>query len=300
MQLDLFTHCADVGLRNAVIAALCARDAGAMRDAIDRLRGDFPGDDDLDNFEYLFSEFSALEQPDRSAPALLQQVERIESRLRPSLTKIIGSEAARRWAEPLYGELARTARGQAFARNRANAHAAGLFLRAGELASARAAVAEIPSWRRIPEPLAWMTEIALCEAVPDEYWPLVAELAWIAPTQLATLLTDAFPSTAPTHLPRLYKEFFAAVETDGENDETVWFPAWLLVEHPDLLSFLRAAQPQDSRPARSAALLVDLLLGERRGGLAPATVNKRQQLRALAPAIFERYMARRRSTPDSR
>jgi hypothetical protein len=34
------------------------------------------------------------------------------------------------------------------------------------------------------------------------------------------------------------------------------------------------------------------LLGERRG-LTPAVVDKRQQLRDMAPAIFSRYMARR-------
>jgi len=288
MQLDLFAHSADVSLRNEVVTALCAHDADAMRDATDRLRADFPDDGHLERFEHLLAELSALSQPKQSAPAIARQAERIEIRLLPSLIKMIGADAAQRWTEAVYGALARSPFKQTFSRSLATAHPAGLFLRAGELSLARAAVAEIPSWRRIPEPLAWMTEIALRERAPDEYWPLVAELAWIAPALLAALLPRAAPATAL----RLYQEFRLAVDSENEDQETAWFPAWLLVEHPDLLQSLRSAQAHDSPPARSAALLIDLLIGERQGPT-PAMLDKRRQLRELAPAIFERYMARR-------
>lgn len=289
MQFDLFTHSADVGLRNAVIAALGAHDADAMREATDRLRADFPDDGHLERFEHLFSELSALAQPKQSATAIAQQLERIEAQLLPLLNKVIGVDAARHWIQPIYTALARGAAGQTFTRNLASAHAGGLFLRAGELTLARAAVAEIPSWRRIPEPLAWMAEIALRQNLPDEYWPLSAELAWIAPAFLASL----FARVAPATLIRLYREFCAEAEEQGdEGDTDAWFPAWLLVEHPDLIPFLRTAHPHDSRPARSAALLIDLLIGERQG-LTQTMLGKRQQLRELAPAIFGRYMARR-------
>jgi hypothetical protein len=286
MQLDLFAHSADVGLRNAVVTALRAHDANAMRAATDRLRADFPDDGHLEHFEHLFSELSALDQGKQSAPAIARQVERIETQLLPALNRMIGNDAARRWIEPVYGALAHAACGQTFNRSLSSAHAAGLFLRAGELALARAGVTEIPSWRRIPEPLAWMTEIALREKAPDEYWPLVAELAWIAPA----LLADLFPRTAPATALRLYQEF--CITFENEDRETPYFPAWLLVEHPDLLQSLRLAQPQESPPARSAALLIDLLIGERQG-LTPAILDKRRELRGLAPTIFERYMARR-------
>lgn len=184
------------------------------------------------------------------------------------------------------------ASGLAFSRSLAQAHAGGLFLRANELAQARAAVVAIPSWRRIPEALAWMTEIALREDRPDEFWPLIAELAWIAPVLLAALLAAGDRRAASVSVLRYYREFCSEAEADGESDETVWFPAWLLIEHAELLPRLRTAHPHDSRPARSAALLIDLLLGERRG-LTLALVEKRQQLRELAPALFARYMAHR-------
>ena len=134
-----------------------------------------------------------------------------------------------------------------------------------------------------------MAEITLRQNLPDEYWPLTAELAWIAPALLAPLFAQAAPAT----LIRLYREFCAEAEgQDDEGDTGTWFPAWLLVEHPDLLPFLRTAHAHDSRPARSAALLIDLLIGERQG-LTQTMVGKRRQLRELAPAIFARYMARR-------
>ncbi|MFZ2853078.1 MAG: hypothetical protein WAZ34_03075 [Rhodocyclaceae bacterium] len=289
MQFDLFKDNPDVGLRNAVVAALRARNPSALRDTIDCLRNDFPNDSHLDGFEHLYVECLALRQAEWSAVDIARQIERIEAQLLPVLKKVIGTDAAQRWIAPVYGELARAATGQAFSRSEANTHSASLFLQAGELAAARAAAEAIPSWRRIPKPLAWMAEITLRQDLPDEYWPLTAELAWIAPALLAPIFSRA----APSRVLHLYREFCAEAEDDGsEGDPATWFPAWLLVEHPDLLPFLRSAHPHNSRPAHSAALLIDLLIGERQG-LSQTMVGKRGQLRELAPAIFARYMARR-------
>lgn len=296
MQFDLFLHSADVGLRNAVVEALRVRDPKAMRAAIDRLCADFPDDGHLDDFEHLFSELSALSRSEPSLAGISEQLERIEEHLLPSVQKLLGAAAAQRWIEPVYLDLARAAAGKPFSRHQSYTHAAGLLLRAGALIEARAAVAEIPSWRRIPEPLAWMAGIALRENEPDEFWPFLAELAWIAPALFAELLASQDARAGSAIVARLYHEFGSKAETDegdDESDEAAWFPAWLLVEHPELLPFLRTAQQYNSRPARSAALLIDLLIGERQGAL-PILADKRKQLRDLAPALFHHYMARRR------
>jgi hypothetical protein len=298
MQLDLFMHSADVGLRNAVVEALRSRDTNAMRVAIDRLRSDFPGDGHLDHFEHLFSTLSTLSRLESSPAGVAEQLERIETQLLPSVRRLLGTDAARRWIEPVYLDLARAIAGKPFSRGLSSTHAAGFYLRAGALGEARAAVVEIPSWRRIPEPLAWMADIALRENSPAEFWPYLAELAWIAPTLFAELLArqDARASTAT--VVRLYREFGKKAEMDeednvsDESDEAAWFPAWLLVEHPELLPFLRTVQHYNSRPARSAALLIDLLIGERQSAL-PIVADKRKQLRDLAPTLFQHYMARR-------
>ena len=296
MQLDLFLHSADVGLRNTVIEALRRHDAGAMLQAIDLLRADFPNDDSLSGFEQIFAEFSACGRLDASLTAIAARLERIEKELLPPLQKLIGYEAARRWLEPVYANLAHAVAGQPFERSLAKTHAAALFLKAGAFSEARSALTTIPSWRRIPEPLAWMSEIALRENTPAEFWPLLAELAWIAPALLDSVLADLPARNVPASVLRLYRDFGAQadLEADDENHETAWFPAWLLVEHAELLPLLRGADARahDSRPARAAVLLVDLLTGERHGA-APAMADKRKQLRELSAPLFARYMARR-------
>lgn len=299
MQLDLFLHSADVSLRNAVVDALQHRDPGAMRAAIDQLRAHFPNDDSLAGFERLFTELLSLGQLALSPTAIAGQLERIDRQLLPLLKELIGNRAAQCWLAPTYTDLARSVAGQAFVRNLATTHAAALFLKAGALPEARAALTEIPSWRRIPEPLAWMLEIALRENKPTEFWPLLAELAWIAPAVLDTVLTwlpESRGQSSSSSVLRLYREFGARaeLEADDENQEAAWFPAWLLVEHAELLPLLRGADARahNSRPARTAALLFDLLTGERHGA-APAMAAQRRQLRDLSAPLFARYMARR-------
>jgi hypothetical protein len=292
MQLDLFIHSADVALRNAVVEALRAHDTGSMRAALDRLRADFPDDGNLDGLEHLLSELSALSRTEPSATGIAQQLKRIETQLLPPLKALLGNKDAQCWIKPVYLDLARAAAGTPFSRSLSGSHAAALLLRAGALTEARVATAEIPSWRRIPEPLAWMTEIALRENKPAEFWPYLAELAWIAPTLFDALLAGLDARGTGTVVLRLYHDFGAEAEVDDEIDEAAWFPAWLLIEHPELLPFLRTAQQHNSRPARSAALLIDLLIGERQGAM-PSLVDKRKHLRDLAPVLFRRYMARR-------
>ena len=291
MQLDLFLHGADAALRNAFIAALHSRDAAAMGDAIDQLRAGYPQEYRLADFERLQFEFSSLDQADHAGAAIAQQLENIETKLLPALQSVIGA-GAQRWLEPVYADLAVRASRQPFTRDSAHTHAAGLFLRSGALPEARAAIMQIPSWRRIPEPLAWMTEIALRENAPADYWPLIAELAWIAPTLLEALFADFRAHNAQRSVLGLYQEFCCKAELDAEEDECAWFPAWLLLEHPELLPLLRTAQPHLIPPARCAFLLIDLLLGERMG-TSPSLVDKRKELRDRAPILFRCYMARR-------
>jgi hypothetical protein len=103
MQFDLFKDSPDVGLRNTVIAALRARNPGALREAIDCLRSDFPDDRHLDGFEHLYAECLALKQAKWSATDIARQIERIETQLLPVLKKVIGGDAALRWIAPVWG-----------------------------------------------------------------------------------------------------------------------------------------------------------------------------------------------------
>ena len=293
MQFDLFVHSEDVLKRNAVVNALQAHDMSAMRLAIGQLRAMFPGDEALALFEGVFSAISRLEHVAPSSAGIAEAVLLIETALRPSLGKLLGESGAWRWLIPLHARLAEMASPLPFLRRYAEAHAAPLFMKAGQLAPARAAVESIASWRQIPEPLAMMTEIALRENKAEEFWPMLAELAWIAPPLLKKLVYELraiLPPVVQRCLREFDTEFCADSVAEQQVDEMAWFPAWLLVEHGELLPVLRLAQSNDSPPARSAVLLVNLLLEERQG---VRSTERRQQLRTLSPTLFRNYMARR-------
>ncbi|MDR3221438.1 MAG: hypothetical protein LBU46_05435 [Candidatus Accumulibacter sp.] len=287
MQLDLFRDSRDTQLRNEAVDALRRRDGNALRQAIDGLRAEYPNDYSLADFDLIAADLS--EDVHAASPARIAAwLTHIDAQLWPALRRLFGEDSALRWLEPLFKGLAACAATRTFQREHALTHAGALFLRGNDLAAARAAVGGIPSWRRIPEPLSWMTEIAWRENSPAEYWPLSAELAWIAPSLLDSVLSRA----APDAVRRLYGAFLSEFEADGESNAPAWFPAWLLVEHSELLEYFRPLDPHPSHPARCTALLVSLLTGERHG-LSPIVVEQRLKLRALAPRLFTRYMALR-------
>ncbi len=293
MQFDLFIHSEDVLKRNAVIAALQERNIAAMRLAIDRLRAAFPGDSFLACFEQISAEFSRFEGFEQSSFGIAEAVQQLESGLLPPLHQLLGESAAQAWLAPAYAKLAEAALPHPFSRQHPEAHAAALFLKAGLSSPARTAVNSIASWRQIPEPLAWMSEIALRENRAEEFWPLLAELAWIAPALLNRLLRErksVLPAVVLRYVSEFHTEFCADSDVEQRVDEIAWLPAWLLIEHSELQPALRLAHASDSPPARSAALLINLLLDERQG---IHSADRRQQLKALSPTLFRRYMARR-------
>ncbi|MDR1662688.1 MAG: hypothetical protein LBR95_09780 [Azoarcus sp.] len=289
MQLDLFLDSRDVQLRNVAVDALRRRDGDALREAIGRLRAEFPDDYSLADLDTLTDATRASEDVRDAPPArIAERLAHIDTRFAPALRRLLGEAPAKRWLEPLFKALAASAAARAFQREHALTHAGALFLRGNDFAAAREAIVRIPSWRKIPEPLAWMIEITWCEDKPEDYWPLSAELAWIAPPLFDSVLSRA----APEAVRRLYRAFLSEFEPDDEAGESAWFPAWLLVEHSELLEYFRPIDPHPSNPARCAALLVNLLTGERLG-LSSRLIEQRLQLRSLAPRLFERYMALR-------
>jgi hypothetical protein len=291
MQLDLFFDSRDTQLRNDTIAALRRRDGDALRESIARLRAEFSDDYALADLDLLADAMVSSGEDIRlaSVAEIAERLKFIDTQLVPALCRLLGGNSANRWLETLFKELAGCPAVHVFQREWAFAHAGALFLCCNDLANARAAILRIASWRRIPEPLSWMTEIAWRENDPAEYWPLSAELAWIAPVLFEAVLSRA----APDAVRRWHAAFLAEFEADdGDDGDSAWFPAWLLVEHGELLEYFRPIDHHPSNPARCTALLVGLLIGERHG-LSSKLVEQRQQLRSLAPRLFARYMALR-------
>lgn len=170
----------------------------------------------------------------------------------------------------------------------AQTHAAFMSLQGGDWAAAETQVATIPSWRRIPVPLAWMAEARFGQQGLDSAWCLLVELAWIDASRFSTL---ARRLEAPA-LRKLLDGFDAGFEPD-EDADLAWFPAWILIAQPALAIVLRETQVcSDTAPERAARLVMGLLTLERQGRHADLVIQ-RKRLRDLHVGLFSRYMSTR-------
>jgi hypothetical protein len=296
IQLDIFADSADVALRNVVVEALSGADLAAARAARERLAAAFGDDPFLPAFDALLGHLlvagpTPLPHHDALAAARADLMA-----LQVHADHALGA-AGPGWMRAQWAALARRSAALPFICTRCEDHAASIWIQAQDWAACATAVESVPSWRRIPAPLGWMLQARLRQGQEDASWPLLAELAWLAPRRLAQVLAAAGnPLTA-----RLLKAFDAHWEGQGvgeaqggeAGDELAWFPAWLLCETPALAPSLAQAQPGlASAPERGLRVMVELLGLERQGRQADVAQHRRE-LRGLSPALWQAYIARR-------
>jgi hypothetical protein len=287
-QLDIFADSRDVMLRNAVLDALERRDSTGARAAVCALAAEFASDVRLPALQRLTL---ALEQRD-DAPladhdAISRERDVIEHELRAAAHQAFGVPAGDDWLRTQWAELAARSERLLFDPERADSHAAALWLRAARWQAAAQAAQRIESWRRIPAPLAWMMQARCRQDGIDAAWPLLAELAWMAPARLSALL----PHLDDPLLARLLRRFDEA-EFDGA-DALAWFPAWALTQSPALAAHLAQAQPgQHGAPERGMRRMIELL-GLERQGRHHELIAHRRALRDLCAPLYTAYMATR-------
>jgi hypothetical protein len=135
-----------------------------------------------------------------------------------------------------------------------------------------------------------MTEARYRMGGLDAAWPLLAELAWLTPRRLATVLSVLGDAS----LDGLRRRFDAEFPGSGEVEDYAWAPAWLLVVKPALAGRLREARVQrDQAASRASALLGEILRREHEGDQ-HELVNLRQELSRLHQGLFDAYMATRK------
>lgn len=288
-QLDIFAHSADVMLRNDVIERLERRDPDAARAELRALAEAFPDDTDLASFERLTG---LLEADCRtllgSYEAVAAERHVLDHDIARCARDVFGC-AAEAWLRPLWSALAERSAKLPFLADHANHHAAALWLQGGYWLEAVQAVESIESWRRIPAPLSWMAEALCRQDRLDDVWPLLAELAWMAPARLDDLLRRLDDPL----LRRLHKQFGASFEDSDSAADLAWFPAWLLIELPALASRLGLAhRAQHTDAEQGMRLLLELLGLEHQGRHQELTQNRRA-LRDLQPSLYAIYMATR-------
>lgn len=196
---------------------------------------------------------------------------------------------AQAWLAPLWDDLARAIGDFPFDPRREALHAAPLLMRAGKWQEVVARVEVIPSWRRQPVPLGWMTEAHCRIAGLAEAWPLLAELAWMSTTRARALVSRLAQPDLDAQVRRFDMEF----EGEGTPEDFAWFPAWAPIADARLAEPLRLAQRGADTPAERAARLVLGLLGLERMGRHAEVVEGRRKLRDAHPALFALYMRSR-------
>lgn len=289
MQLDIFENSRDVMLRNDVIHALEQRDAAAARGACDRLAQEYPADESLTALRALVVGLGGPARNPFASHLALRQARQAVEQLQPVAQRIFGLQGGMKWLAPLWEGLALRAEALPFRADSAQDHAAWLWLRAGNWQAAAQAAASIELWRRIPTPLAWMTEARLQVFGLQATWPMIAELGWLSPARL----TDLLHRCEDPLLSALVRKFKAHFEGAGDAGDAAWFAAWVLTERPDAAKHLSAAQPaQHSAPERALRVLVELL-GLEHQGRQRDIVERRKALRDLHPSLYAAYMKTR-------
>lgn len=289
-QLDIFADSRDTMLRNDVVRALEGRDSGAAQHALSALRTEYPGDVWIEPLQRLTDHVGREPGARFGSHAELQAAyAELSQDLEPAAQQVFRTDEAVRWLAPSWRELAQRAGHLPFDPAVSNGHAAPLWLRAGEPAAAEQAVDGIESWRRIPAPLGWMAEARCRLAGLDAAWPLLVELAWLAPERFgecAQHLRDAV-------LDRLLARFDADFEGQGTPADRVWFPAWVLVHDNHLGPPLSLAQAGlHSRAERTFRAVLGLLTLERRGAHREL-VEARRTFRDLHSGLYAAYMKTR-------
>jgi hypothetical protein len=290
MQFDFFSDNQNVCLRNDVILALEQCDVATARAAWQALEKQFPQDDSLGSLQVLID---ALEQrsstPFTEHTALQLARQRLQDQIEPAAQRNFGKPAAALWLRARWQELAERAVALAYHPDHKDDHAAPLWLRAGDWQAAVDAVARIESWRRIPAPLAWMLQARLALQGLQPSWGLLAELAWLSPARLETILTHRLdPLLQP-----LLTHFGQGFEGAGDVTDLAWFPAWVLTERPALAAHLAQAQAgQHSAPEQALRLMLELL-GLERQGRHHDVIERRKTLRGLHALLYAAYMASR-------
>lgn len=290
-QLDIFADSRDVMLRNDVAECLQQHDTASARSALKALAGEYPDDDELPALAVLVHALEAESRvlfADHEALAVARRV--LANEVVPAAARVLPRHAVQPWVASLWRSLALRAAALPFSAAAEDCHAAPLWLKAGDWEAARECVKGIESWWHLAAPLALMTEACYRADGLDAAWPLLAELAWLAPARFVALL----PVLGDASLDALRRRFDAEFPGKGDSEDFRFFPAWLILVKPVLAGRLAEARVRrEHKPSRATALLGEILRREREGDQ-HELVGLREQLCRLHGGLFDIYMSTRK------
>ena len=297
-QLDIFNDSRDQQLRNDLIAAVAACDLAAAQHAYQALAAEYPNDAALAPAADLMTALaSATDEAFANLAQALAAGAQLHGVLASDAVELLGREGSIGWLRAQWRQIAKRAAELPFDARQPEGHAAALWLQGAAWTQASDAVERIDSWRRIPQPLAWML-LARCQrAGVEKAWPLLAELCWLAPERAGQLLLTLPDARLRKQLQRFdvdCDEADTQLPSPGDGAARwAWLPAWLLVDQPLLAEPLAGAQPTRHDAPERALLLVQSLLRLERQGRHADVVAHRRELLGLSAWLFSIYMKTR-------
>lgn len=277
-QLDIFLDTRATSLANALIAALLARDGARAGATLEELRKEAPDHANLPTFGTL-CRFVQATQCD--ALPIADALAQVEAQIVPASAAL--GERAEEFLRPFWRGMAQQAATAPYDPACPVAHAAALWLRAGDHAQADRLAGDIPGGENLVEVLRWRCLARHRLGGLDAALPPLMRFAWLAPARLAALVDELRDPL----LERAWRGFLA----DLGDLEASWFPAWFLHEHRGA-ALPPQAVPEHVPAAQAHAVLTRLLELEKRGH-SPALVSQRARLKALDETFFAFYLARR-------
>lgn len=291
-QLDLFFDARDVALINATADAICKHDLSEALECFGQLAHEFPDTTSIPHFAELLAVLD--DRPDVAAraediEALINKLQRTAQHAHAAL-----GPRAESFMKPLWRQLAELAEGCAFQADKPHLHSAALYLRAADFCRTIEAADKIPNWHRHTQVLQWLT-LATYRAEGDAAArPFLFGLAWREPQELAVFIRDLGANMFLSEWQRFENSHFA--EDYTEDDLAHWFPAWSLIEQPALRTrFDRYEMGIWNYPGAAAFRLILGLLAQETQGHSRELVDARGRLRSQYPALFESYMAKRKT-----
>jgi hypothetical protein len=289
-QLDLFVHSRAVILTNDTISALLAREAAQASACLGRLSAEVPDHGQLTALKTLSRALSEWPLRSTSPTEIAAAVEWIRGEVHAAALATMGGKAAD-FMRPFWQDLAHAGRSHPYDAAIPQSFCAGLYLRCGDVRAAARAAESIPDWERNADALHWLAVARYrIDGLNTCLAPLM-RLALLAPQQLSIALAEI----ADPLLQRDWSAFHSTCDWLDPDDETAnaWFPAWYLVEHPEVRIGAGDVTSLPTPQAAQTFSVIARLLELEKGGYSAALIPSRRRLRDLDSKIFAFYMARR-------
>ena len=281
-QLDLFKDNPKTIAARQLAEALSARDVERGRAGIQRLAGLDPYHEWVRHAETLVA---VMEAPDPSGQEQgFEWIRCLERDWRPAAEAVLGPDGSEDFLASAWRRVARAIKAAPFDPSRPERHKSWACLQARDWEGVRRSVREVEGHETAPVLLARLAEAesrSNHRAQAVDHW---FTLCWQAPAYFERIVEEpSFPDEA------LADAWRVAQDSDVEQEwSPEWFPAWVLLEEPELAK--KCASRGGTDAARRTFEIVRSLLTTRQQD--SSNLSLRRDLKALHPGLLGVFLSK--------